>query len=245
MTIYNIIKFKVLVIIIISIVISSCNFSNNDSSIDTIKKTKDSLTEKPVNNIKVDEKIIDSVKMHAFDNIYFGKNYSPKTNSHTINDMEYTVTSAKSLPNEGLFYIMLENQSKITTERKARQVLNDLKNTITKKYSKSISLNKTFYVKHPEEDDKRESSFSNPRNQYKYDEKIIGLPYEFAGYRWDLKYKDIQLGYLIDNKNRTRFYQSNTKNDLYIIYVEFKSKVIKPKKTDLSSKKVEQDSKKF
>ena len=72
--------------------------------------------------------------MHAFDDLYFGTKDEITSKKFSINDMEYIIKSSATVPNKGLCYFMIQNQSRITTQKKANRVLNDLKNTISKKY---------------------------------------------------------------------------------------------------------------
>ncbi len=232
---------KILAIISLSILLS-CNSKPNIKSEKSKTHTEDSTKtiEKkkiPVTNVK-----IDSVKMHAFDNIYFGFQNDPIASKYTINDIDYSISSSQSIPYKGLSYFMLENDSKIKTEKKAKKILNDLKNTISRKYSNVIVLNKSLFIKHPEEQEKDEVFFDK-RSLYKYDEKIIGFPYEFIACQWNLKYKTIQIGYFIDYKNKTRIFGSAPKDDNYIVYLEFQSKIVKTEKSNPPDLK--KDSKRF
>lgn len=210
------------------ILFSNCNSSNHNSKIENNISTKDTINDLVIVKDTIPKVKIDSVKMHAFDSLYFYTGGTGSTKTYTINDIEYQVISTHGLENGAVFYFMLENKTKITTAQKAKRVLNELQNTISKKYKNAIILNKTCYIKHPEEKAKNESPFDK-RVLYKYDEKIVGLPYEFVASKWNLKFKEIQIGYLIDHKDGTKLFQSTPKDDYYIIYIELTSKILKPK----------------
>lgn len=232
--------FKTFIIILLLSILNSCNLSSN-----TKIESNDADSTQPVVKEKIlEQKIkIDSIKMHAFDEVYFGTVEEISSKSFIINDINYILRTSQHLKNGQLCYFEIQSTEKITTLKKAKKVLNELKNTISKKYTNSITINKTYYVKHPEEMNKDESYFDS-KASYKYDKKTIGLPYEFVGYKWNLKYKEIQIGYLIDYKNRTRYMQSTPQDNNYIIYIEFKSKILKQEEesTNADSKK---DSNKF
>jgi hypothetical protein len=219
----------------------NCNPSNNNKKVD-VATVKDTINDVVTVKETIPKVKIDSVKMHAFDSLYFFTGGTGSTKTYTVNDIEYQLTSTRSLENGAVFYFMLVNITKITTVQKAKMVVNELKNTISKKYKNGITLNKTYYIKHPEEKSKNERPFDK-RVLFKYDEKIVGLPYEFVASKWNLKYKEIQIGYLIDHKIGTKLFQSTPKDDYYIIYIELTSKVLKPKKTMVDN--TEKDANKF
>jgi hypothetical protein len=233
-------------IIITSIIVmhlllfNSCNLSPNRKiekiQIDTIPIVVKKKIPNPT--------IIDSIKMHAFDNVFFGTKEEIISSSFTINNIEFNVGTTQLLENGQLCYLEIESNEKITTQKRAKKIVNELKNTISIKYSNSLTLNKTYYVKHPEEMDKDENHLSF-KNMYKYDKNTIGLPYEFVAYKWNLKYKEIQIGYLIDLKNRTRYMQSKPQDDYYTVYVQFKSKILKRNDEKTTNNDTEKDSKKF
>ncbi|MBG6111676.1 hypothetical protein IWX84_002563 [Flavobacterium sp. CG_9.10] len=188
------------------------------------------------------KKPIDSLKMHAIDNLYFGLNPGKTDREIKIDNMPYLVTLSKAEPGKGVFYYMLKSKGKITTIKRAKSVLNDLKKTITRKYKKFIVLNQTYNTKHPEDRKIRQSSFED-RAEGEYDRKIMGQPYEFAAYKWNLNYKTIQIGYFINNKNSEVYMQNSPATHEYIIYIELNSKIIKPKQVkDVSNN---DDSNKF
>lgn len=237
----NINRLKIITATSIIGLILSCNSKPTNPSVSKNKKNdKDSIITTQKSKNEVSKIKIDSVKMHAFDNLYFGMKDEIYSRKFSINEMDYIVKSWQSLPTKGLCYFILENQSKITTQQKAKKVLNDLKNTISEKHKSVINLNKTYYIKHPEEMEKNDLDF---RSRYKHDKKIVGLPYEFVACKWNLKYKEIQIGYFIDHKDKTVMFQSSPKDDFYIIYIEVKSKIIKPEKTNSSD--INKDSNKF
>lgn len=231
---------KTSIIVMNLLLFNSCNLSPNK------KIEKIQIDPKP---IVVKKKIpnpiiIDSIKMHAFDNVFFGTKEEIISRSFTINDIEFNVGTTQHLENGQLCYFEIESNEKITTQKRAKKIVNELKNTISKKYSNSLTLNKTYYVKHPEEMDKDENYLSF-KNIYKYDKNTIGLPYEFVAYKWNLKYKEIQIGYLIDLKNRTRYMQSKPQDDYYTVYIQFKSKILKRNDEKTTNSGTEKDSKKF
>ena len=237
----NLLKIITATSIIGLLLLNSCNSKPNHSSeLKNENDIEDTINTAPKSKNEPQKIKIDSVKMHAFDNLYFGIKGQDYSQKFSINEMEYVVESYHSLPTKGLCHFMLKNQSKITTQQRAKKVLNDLKKTISKKYKSVINLNKTYYIKHPEEKEKDEFG---TRDFYNYDKKIIGLPYEFVACKWDLKYKEIQIGYFIDHKNKTLMFQSTPTDDYYIIYIEVTSKIIKPEDTNSSDKN--KDSNKF
>lgn len=220
-------KILIYTTIITSLLFCCCKQHDNNN----LPKTE--ITEKIIDTIVVAPKndntkiVIDSVKMHAFENIYFGTFDEIGSKKYSINDDDYYINTHQILPNKGLCFMMLECQSLITTQKKAKKILNDLRITISKKYNSGSNVNKTYLIKHPEEMEKNETFFDT-RTNYKYDKKLIGLPYEFVAYKWDLKYKEIKIGYLLEHKNRTVTYgESSPKSDNYSIYIEIKSKIIK------------------
>lgn len=235
-------KLFIITILIPVLFISCKNETDNLHKKEINKNTKETNS----NSLKNEEtKVnIDSIKMHAFENIYFGTFDEINSKKYTINDLEYTIRTYNSTPKKGLCYFMLINHSQITTQKKAKKEINNLKNIISKKYKNEVNLNRTYYIKHPEEMEKNENLF-DIRSFYKYDNKIIGLPYEYEAFKWDLKYKEIKIGYFIENKNRTVMYQSSAKNDNYIIYIEITSKIIKPTQQNLKDTNIEDESKKF
>uniref|UniRef100_UPI0023F091D9 hypothetical protein n=1 Tax=Flavobacterium filum TaxID=370974 RepID=UPI0023F091D9 len=95
----------------------------------------------------------DSVRMHAIDNLYFGKNPGTTSRKFLVDDMEYNVKKSMGNP---VYYYMLENSSRITTKKKADRVLTELKDIIANKYNNGLFLNRTYYTKHPEENEKIE-----------------------------------------------------------------------------------------
>lgn len=228
------------IIVLNLLLLNSCNLSTKSK----IEKIEIDTTPIVVKKKTTIPKIIDSVKMHAFDNVYFGSTEEISSKLFNINSIEFNVGTLQRLENGELCYFEIKSNEKITTQKKAKKVLNELKNTISKKYNNSIILNKTYYVKHPEEMEKNENLF-NLRNMYKYDKNTIGLPYEFLACKWNLKYKEIQIGYLIDHKNRARYMQSAPQDDYYTIYIEFKSKILKRNDENTMSNNSEKDSKKF
>lgn len=208
-------------VIVISLVYS-CNSTPN------IKPNDANINEKNTETIIEKEKIapkikIDTVKMHAFDNIYFGFQNDPLKSKYMINGMEYYIFMSTSLPSKGLQSFTLQNKKVFKSEKQAKKVLSDLKKTISKKYKNATVLNKTFYI---EEEQKRSNDFDkNFLN--KHDENRIGEPYEFISCKWNLKYKTIQIGYLVSYPNK----MITSKSTLgYSIYIEFQSKIIKMKK---------------
>lgn len=222
----------------------SCNKTNElqtDESkkliSDTIANASESLSAERVIQV-------DSIKMHAFDNLYFGENNRNNSRKFQIDNIEYGVKILKGLQDNQTYYYMLQSNSKIITKKKAEKVLKDLKKIISTKYSNTVVLNQIYYSKHPEEREKNTSSFDD-RSLREFDENLIGQPYEYAGYKWDLKYKTIQIGYFIENKNRTRFSEPKPKDDDYIIYIELTSKLLQPKIENNSKNEIEKDSKKF
>lgn len=236
---FKILKF----IIIVGLTLVSCknepsNLPNRstDENINKSKKTKSKNESK---------KVIDTIKMHAFDNLYFGTHDEIKSNEeYSINDLDYTIKTYQSLPAKGLCYFMLVSKYEITTQEKARRELNDLRTIISKKYGNTVNLNRTFHILDPEEMGKDESFFDT-RASYKYDKKIIGLPYEFVACKWNLRYKEIQIGYFIEHKNRTAVFQSSPKSNNYTIYIEIRSKLIIPEKTNSEKKDNAEDINKF
>lgn len=207
--------------IIVILLIYGCNSAPNIKSNDA--NTNERNTETIIEKEKVTPRVkIDSVKMHAFDDIYFGFQNDPISKKYMINGMEYYIWISNSLPSEGLQYFILENKTVFRTEKYAKKVLNDLKNTISKKYKNPIVLNKSLYI----EEGKKGTDPSDKNFMYIYNENRIGQPYEFIASKWDLKYKIIQIGYLVDYTEMTMA-QSTTG---YRIYIEFQSKIIKQKK---------------
>ncbi|WP_374549472.1 hypothetical protein [Flavobacterium sp.] len=231
------------IILILTLSISiCCNTKSNNTKETKRPNNNDTIV---VKETKTEEPIKDSIKMHAFDNLYFGTQGGKILNKYSVNGIDYIVKTSKSKPGEGLCYFMLESDIKITTKKKAEKVLNDLENTISRKYKNGTQVNKTLYVKHPEEKENNEGFFDE-RTLYKYDKKTIGLAYEFIKSKWNLNYKEIQIGYLVDHKNRTVLYQTSPKeDDNYIIYIELESKVIMPEKRNSDKENVEKDSNKF
>jgi hypothetical protein len=233
--------FKFTIICFTSILIYSCNKIDDK----LIQKTEEDSFESTIekvehkNNVEVVE--IDSIRMHAIDNLYFGKNPGTTSRKFLVDNMEYNVKKSMGNP---VYYYMLENSSTITTKNKADRILKELKDIIAKKYNNGIFLNRTYYTKHPEEKEKNRSSFEQ-RSIGEFDKNIVGEPYEFAGYKWDLKYKTIQIGYFIENKNRSIYMQSTPKDNYYIVYIELTSKFNIPKVTDNTIKQKEKDSSKF
>ncbi|MBQ0908592.1 hypothetical protein KBJ98_07755 [Flavobacterium sp. F-328] len=211
---------------------SSPNIKPNETNIN--RKSTEKITEKE----KITPKIkIDSVKMHAFDNIYFGFQNDPIKSKYMINGMEYYISMSTSLPSKGLQSFTLQNKKVFKTEKNAKQVLSDLQKTISTKYKNTTVLNKTFYI---EEELKRTNDFEkNFLN--KYDENRIGEPYEFISCIWNLKYKIIQIGYLISYPNMMTTTESTPS---YSIYIEFESKIITMKKQNEPNYK-KNDSSKF
>ncbi len=208
-------------VIVISLVYS-CNSAPdvkpNDANIN--EKNTETIIEKEKTTPKIK---IDTVKMHAFDNIYFGFQNDPIKSKYMINGMEYYIFISTSLPSKGLQSFTLRNKKVFKTEKQAKKVLSDLKKTISKKYKNATVLNKTFYI---EEEQKRSNDFDkNFLNNH--DENRIGEPYEFISCKWNLKYKTIQIGYLISYPNKMT---SSKSTSSYSIYVEFQSKIIKMKK---------------
>lgn len=208
--------------IIVILLIYGCNSAPNIKSNDA--NTNEKNTEAIIEKEKVTPRVkIDSVKMHAFDNIYFGFQNEPISTKYMINGMEYNRWISKSLPSQGLQYFILENTTAFKTEKYAKKVLTDLKNTISKKYKNVTVLNKSLYI----EEGKKGTDPSDKNFMYIYNESRIGQPYEFIACKWDLKYKIIQIGYLVDYIDKMTMTQSTT---VYRIYIEFQSKVIKEKK---------------
>ncbi|KFF04483.1 hypothetical protein ACHRVW_12055 [Flavobacterium collinsii] len=237
-------NFLKLIILLLGLKLSvSCNTKSNNPEESKEKIIVDTLNTYKSKPEKKSGKI-DSVKMHAFDDLYFGIQSEITSKKYSVNDIDYSVASSGSEPGKGLFYFMLESKSNITTQKKADRVLNELKKTISKKYGNGENINKTYYIKHPEEKEKAEDFFGK-RALYKYDKKIIGLPYEVVKSKWDLKYKEIKIGYLIEHKNRTVYYQSSPEDNNYIIYIELTSKVIKSENENSDNKNAEKDSNKF
>lgn len=241
------VNYKLKINIIVSffgiLILNSCNTKSNDS---TKKETKiiiaDTLT--PKSNLAKPNIIIDSIRMHAFDNLYFGIQQESISKKYLLDDMNFVVKTTKSDPEKGLYYFILVSESKISTKQKAKKVLDELVNIISKKYKNGKKLNKTFKIKHPEEIEEDETFFDT-RAMYKYDKKLIGLPYEYVKCYWDLKYKQIQIGYLIDHKNRSVMYQTSPEDDNYIIYIEMTSKMIQPKIDNSKDTNNEKDTNKF
>ncbi|AYN05478.1 hypothetical protein [Flavobacterium sp. 140616W15] len=234
--------FKILTFItIVGLTLVSCK--NEPSNLP--KRTTDDNVKKSKKTKSKNEKVIDSIKMHAFDNLYFGTHDEIKSNEeYSINDLDYTIKTYQSLPVKGLCYFMLVSKYEITTQEKVKRELNDLRTIISKKYGNPVNINRTFHIQHPEEMGKGESFFDT-RASYKYDKKIIGLPYEFVACTWNLRYKEIQIGYFIEHKNRTAVFQSSLKSNNYTIYIEIRSKLIMPEKTNSVKKDNAKDINKF
>jgi hypothetical protein len=228
------------IIVMNLLLLNSCNLSPNSKTENNQIDTTPIVVKKKITK----PQIIDSIKMQAFDNVFFGTKEETISRSFTINDIEFNVGTEQHLENGQLCYFEIHSNEKITTQKKAKKIVNELKNTISKKYNNSLTLNKTYYVKHPEEMDKDEIYLSLTK-RYKYDKNTIGLPYEFLAYKWNLKYKEIQIGYLIDYKNRTRYMQSTPQDDYYIVYIQFKSKILKRNDKNTTNNISEKDSKKF
>jgi hypothetical protein len=194
----------------------SCNKSIQDKPLiqtDTVAKNPP-----PVVNLVIEKEktVIDSLKMHAIDNLYFGLNPGTNSGAFIIDNVHYSIVLSKGVQNKGVSYYLLKSNGKITTKEKAQRIISNLRKIIAKKHQGVIVLNKTHNTKHPEENTKRQSSFEH-RATGEYDEKIVGQPYEFAAYRWNLKYKTIQIGYFIDNKNKTLYMENRPKYDYYTI----------------------------
>lgn len=231
---------KTSIVIVLLLLLNSCNVSTNnkieDIQIDSIAL----VVKKNITNTI----IIDSIKMHAFDNVFFGSKGEITPRLFTLNGIEFTVGTEQRLENGELCYFEIESNLTITTQKKAKRIVNDLKNTIAKKYSNTLTLNKTYYVKHPEEMDKDENHLSL-KGIYKYDKNTVGLPYEFLAYKWNLKYKEIRIGYLIDLKNRSRYMQSPPQDDYYTVYIQFRSKILKRDDENILNNSSEKDFNKF
>jgi len=226
---------------IVSITLICCNSAPAHSDVENQNKLQDTLSSVSKNKDSVPPIVIDSVKMHAFDDVYFGTTNEIVSKRFIINDIPFNVKSSQG-SQKGLCYFMLQNVNEITTKQKALKVISDLKNTISVKYQNAKLLNKIFHVEHPEMMKKGEAF--ELKSLYKFDENTVGLPYEYKLYQWDLKYKKITIGYFIDYKNKKRMFQSTPRSDYYIIYIEFESKLIKPDKISLSNDS-KKDSDKF
>lgn len=216
-----------------------CKNENSENKTKSVKKETKSNLKTNLKEIK-----IDSIKMQAFDDIYFGTNVdyiSSKT--YQINDIDYNVNIRGSNSKGKLNYFKLRSEIKILTEKKARKIIEELKNTISKKYENYLKKNKTYYIKHTDEKGKDEVLFDE-EIKLKYDNNLIGLPYKYVGYEWDLPYKKIEIHYLISNKNKTRdlIYPEPNEDTHYIIYIEFRSKLLIDK---VKSKIKEKDTNKF
>lgn len=230
------------ILLIFLLTLISCNKNIEDKPsilTDTVVKNPPTVISLKDEKEKI---VIDSLKMHAIDNLYFGLNPGTNSGAYIIDNVQYSIVMSKGVQNKGVSYYLLKSNGKITTRKKAQRIINNLKKIISKKHNGVIALNKTYYTKHPEENTKRQSSFER-RTTGEYDEKIINQPYEVAAYRWDLKYKTIQIGYFIDNKNKTLYMENRPQYDYYTIYIELTSNVIKP--LVVEKKSTDSDSDKF
>lgn len=185
-------------------------------------------------------KIIDSLRMHAFDNLYFGKNSLPKLKNYSLDGSEYVLKETKNSAN-GLLNFLLLNESHIITREKAINKLENLQTIISKKYGRGYRVSKTVFVKHPEQRPESNSFFVY-RNIYNYSTVNIGLPSEYIAYKWNLPFKTIQIGYFVDYKKSHPMIVKNQSYDYYQVYLEITSNIIKedkPTKNNLN------DSEKF
>jgi len=169
-----------------------------------------------INNVNASDTIIDSIKMHAFDDIYFGQK-SVINSKQIINNEEYIIPST-FYTKAGLYEFILYSEADFTNEYYSLKEINNLQKIISKKYKNKITVNKTLFYEPPEKYDEK--------NIFQImEEPLIGKPYKHISYRWDLKYKIITLGYIINWTNDNFRYSEYVPK--YKIQLRFKSKVIK------------------
>lgn len=166
----------------------------------------------------------DSIKLHAFDNLFFGNKDNNFADGYLINNLKYKVACKKELSDGRLYSLMLVSDSKINTLENAGIALEGLKNVISEKYNSYNILNQHYYIKGPKQREINESCFS-VREKLKYNKYDVGNIYEYAGYNWELKHKQIQIGYFIKGKEK-KSPAHHHKNKSYTIYVQITSKVL-------------------
>jgi len=162
--------------------------------------------------------VIDSLKMHAFDNLYFGsKNLKDK--DHKINEINYTVSDYSTC------HYTLQSKYPIKTKKKLSKEIQELKELIKKKHDKYDEINKIITFKHSEEAPKDASPFLIAASEI-YNDELVGFEYKNIKYAWNLNYKTIKIGHKLKYEQIKNSYLKDKNNYSYYIFIEFKSKLI-------------------
>lgn len=201
-------------------------------------------------------------KYHAYDNIYFGGNYSDlPRNGYTINDLYYKIRSGNSNNDDILYGIELTATRTIFDKKSTSGEINELKSTISKKYSQPLYINKTFiyhYNKNKGYDSHGPFSYQQGKE---YDGKIL----QKQLYKWETDFKTIEIGYWLeypqpkyvldvgkaildqDDYNKEVKHNEKLKNygQGYRLYIKIVSKIITPYITPEIKKKENNDWDKF
>ncbi|WP_294822153.1 hypothetical protein [uncultured Flavobacterium sp.] len=166
----------------------------------------------------------DSVRLHAFDKLFFGHKTDVFSQKFSVDNIGYDVICSKEVPDGRVYSFLLVSDTKVHSAETARLVLEQLKDIIKAKHSNYDILNQHYYVKDPNDQTMDEACFSM-REKLKHNENAVGRSYEYAGYSWDLKYKEIQIGYFIEHEDNASLLSDHDSNS-YVIYIQFTSKVL-------------------
>lgn len=228
-------------LLLITTILLGCGSEKTNSLVsNTLFKNDDSLLNIESNLDSVSKNNFDSLKMHAFDDLYFGRNFDFK--NYTINGITYGIKTTQG-NEDGPFYFMILDKDSINNLNTAKKIVEGLKKTISLKYKGAVTENKTFFIEDPD-DRNRDLDETLMLQIFKYDKKIIGLPFEFLAYRWNLKYKEIKIGYFIEHKNRTS-YGLPPKEDIFKVYIQLTSKVLLAEESKKQNENSKRDSEKF
>ncbi|MCW4469843.1 hypothetical protein OGH69_12760 [Flavobacterium sp. MFBS3-15] len=166
----------------------------------------------------------DTLKFHAFDKMFFGDKSTSYKKYHIIDKMKYSVSCTKELPDGRVYSLLLVGDTKIDNTENAETVLEGIKNIITVKYPNYDILHQYYFIKDPKERERNQACFSL-RDKLRYNEYHIGTCYEYAGYKWDLENKHIQVGYFINQGSKDAGPLMNDPRT-YTMYIEITSKIL-------------------
>jgi len=202
---------------------------------------------------------IDSVKMHGFDDLYFGTDKLSGQHEKTIGNLSYSVSSY-SYNDSGIVYkFILYSHKRYLEKQNVQNEITRIKNIINKKYSNIKYVNKVYRFKSVDELD-----YNTPHLDYY--EKMAGKPLEHLLYQWDTEYKIISLSYRYNYPERAlgenlrpstgifnektgeidykkvaeyqsrKFWKDKT---YFVIEIEFKNKLLMPSKASKKPQKKE------
>ncbi len=177
---------------------------------------------------------IDSVRMHAFENIYFGQKHEATSRLDSYFELfgrQYFTASSSTHPKIGLTNFILTSCCGFQTQKRTIREINELTNAIKIKHGKGRGLNKTIFVKHFEEKSSpgygEWGPFFPRKSEYTSEKDRIGKPHRFIAHLWETPFKTIELGYYY-SEGSDECCSSPVSASAFVIYISFKSRILEP-----------------